>query len=72
MQAGGLPPTCRPSNTWSCGWAWRTTGAVVVNDLSPLLRGDSFPELRYVGLRYSELGDDLAGVIALAPVVGRL
>ncbi len=82
VQAGGLPPGVLhevaaadlPALEHLELWLGVENygGAAVVDDLAPLLRGDLFPSLRYLGLRDSELGDDLAGVVALAPVVGQL
>lgn len=43
-----------------------------VEDLAPLLTGDLFPKLRYLGLRDSDIADDLAGVLANAPILERL
>lgn len=43
-----------------------------VEDLAPLLRKELFPKLRYLGLRDSEIADDIASVIAYAPIVERL
>lgn len=43
-----------------------------VEDLAPLLRKELFPNLRYLGLRDSEIADDIASVIAYAPIVERL
>lgn len=47
-------------------------GEATVEDLAPLLRGDRFPKLRYLGLKDSVIQDEIAGVVALAPVVQRL
>jgi hypothetical protein len=41
-------------------------------DFAPLLNGERFPKLTYLGLRDSEIADDLAGVLANAPLVRRL
>jgi hypothetical protein len=43
-----------------------------VDDLAPLLSGELFPKLRYLGLRDSEIADDIAGVLANAPVLERV
>ncbi len=43
-----------------------------VADLQPLLSGRLFPKLKYLGLRNSELADELAGVLVNSPVVERL
>ncbi len=47
-------------------------GDATVEDLAPLLRGERFPRLRYLGLKDSLIQDEIAGVVALAPVVQRL
>jgi hypothetical protein len=47
-------------------------GDATVDDLAPLLRGAQFPNLRYLGLKDSAIADEVAGVVALAPVVGHL
>ncbi len=39
------------------------------DDFTPLLRGDRFPRLKYLGLRDSEIADDLAAVVANSPVL---
>lgn len=41
-------------------------------DFTPLLNGERFPKLTYLGLRDSEIADDLAGVLANAPLIKRL
>jgi len=43
-----------------------------VEDVAPLLSGERFPKLKYLGLRDSEITDDLAAVLANAPVLKRL
>ena len=43
-----------------------------VNDLQPLLKGNLFPKLKYLGLRNAEIADDIAAVIPTAPVVDQL
>jgi hypothetical protein len=47
-------------------------GDATVEDVSPLFRADLFPKLRYLGLKNSEFQDDIASIIALAPVVQQL
>lgn len=47
-------------------------GDATVEDLAPLLKGDKFPKLRYLGLKDSVIQDEIAGVVALAPVLTRL
>jgi hypothetical protein len=41
-------------------------------DFSPLLNSERFPALTYLGLRDSQIIDDLAGVLANAPLLTRL
>lgn len=43
-----------------------------VNDLQPILSGKLFPKLKYLGFRNAEIADDIAAVIAMAPVVDQL
>lgn len=43
-----------------------------VSDLEPLLSGIVFPNLRSLGLRDSEIADDIAAAIAKAPILSRL
>lgn len=40
-----------------------------VEDLAPLLPGTLYPQLRYLGLRNSEIADEVAAVLAQAPVL---
>jgi hypothetical protein len=41
-------------------------------DFAPLLRGELFPKLTYLGLRDSEIADQLAAVLANAPILERI
>ncbi len=43
-----------------------------VEDLQPILSGKLFPKLKYLGLRNSEINDDIAAVVVNAPVLGQL
>jgi hypothetical protein len=43
-----------------------------IDDLAPLLRGELFPKLTYLGLRNSDLSDVLAGVLVNAPILERI
>jgi hypothetical protein len=43
-----------------------------VEDLQPLLTGKLFPRLVYLGLRNSEIADDIAPVVVNAPILQRL
>jgi hypothetical protein len=45
---------------------------ITLADLTPLLSGDYFPRLRYLGLRDSEIADQIATAIANAPVLERI
>lgn len=41
-------------------------------DLAPILAGDKFPKLRYLGLRNSYIADEIAKAVAEAPVLKQL
>ncbi len=43
-----------------------------VADLQPLLDGDLFPKLKYLGLRDSEIADEISAAVASAPVLRQL
>lgn len=47
-------------------------GNCTVEDFAPLLSGDLFPNLRYLGLRDSEFADDLAIALSQSPLLERL
>lgn len=47
-------------------------GDATVADLAPLLAGGRFPQLRHLGLRNSEIQDEIATAVASAPVVAQL
>ncbi|HMA37220.1 MAG TPA: STM4015 family protein [Chloroflexia bacterium] len=47
-------------------------GDATVADLQPLLAGSRFPRLRYLGLRDSEIADEIATALAGAPILERL
>jgi hypothetical protein len=47
-------------------------GDATLEDLAPILAGDRFPALRSLGLKNSELQDEIAAAVAGAPVVARL
>jgi hypothetical protein len=47
-------------------------GDVTVADLQPLLSGKLFPALKNLGLRDSEIADDIAAALSAAPIVSRL
>jgi hypothetical protein len=47
-------------------------GNATVADIAPILDGALFPKLKYLGLRDSEIADEIAGAVASAPVVERI
>ncbi|MEU6536496.1 STM4015 family protein [Streptomyces sp. NPDC047000] len=47
-------------------------GDATVADLAPILSGGRFPALRHLGLRNSEIQDEIAAAVASAPVVAQL
>ncbi|MCE3034741.1 STM4015 family protein [Streptomyces sp. CMSTAAHL-2] len=47
-------------------------GDATVADLAPFLAGGGFPALRHLGLRNSEIQDEIATAVASAPVVAQL
>ncbi|MBL1291977.1 STM4015 family protein [Streptomyces sp. NPDC057067] len=47
-------------------------GDAVVPDLAPLLSGSRFPRLHHLGLRNSELQNEIAAAVGSAPVVAQL
>lgn len=47
-------------------------GDSTVEDLQPILSGDLFPNLKYLGLRNCEFADDIASVIVNSPLVKRI
>jgi hypothetical protein len=47
-------------------------GDITPEDLAPLLAGSLFPQLNYLGLRDSEIADQVAVAVANAPIVQRL
>lgn len=82
IQTGGLPrtvladlaqarlPGLQHLELWlgSENYGWDGT----VADVQPLLDRDRFPALRHLGLRNSEVQDDIAATVAGAPVVEQL
>lgn len=48
------------------------SGTATVADLAPILAGGGFPALHHLGLRNSEIQDEIAAAVAAAPVVARL
>lgn len=55
-------------------WLGTTTygGDSTVKDLQPILDGDVFPKLKYLGLRDSVIADEIAIAIAHAPILNRI
>ncbi|MEO3871709.1 STM4015 family protein [Nonomuraea sp. B12E4] len=47
-------------------------GDTTVGDCAGILSGERLPKLRYLGLRDSEIADEIAAAVAAAPVVARL
>jgi hypothetical protein len=47
-------------------------GDVTMEDLQPLFSGNLFPLLKHLGLRDSEIVDEIASGLASAPILGRL
>ncbi|RAY10898.1 leucine-rich repeat domain-containing protein [Actinomadura craniellae] len=47
-------------------------GSATAADLAPILGGERLPSLRHLGLRNSEIQDEIAAAVASAPVVARL
>ncbi len=47
-------------------------GTTQVSDLTPIMKGTAFPKLKYLGLRNSEITDDIAGVVINSPIVRQL
>lgn len=43
-----------------------------IEDLQPILDGQRFPQLRYLGLRHSEIADEIASAVVNAPVLKQL
>lgn len=82
VEAGGLPvsvirevsashlPELRHLELWlgSTNYGWDGS----VDDLQPILSGNRFPQLEYLGLRDCEVADDLAAVVVNAPIVRRI
>jgi hypothetical protein len=50
------------------GYGWDGT----VEDLRPFLQGGLFPKLKYLGLRDSEIADEIAVAVAVAPILGQI
>ncbi|MFI6312599.1 STM4015 family protein [Nocardia fusca] len=82
IQTGGLPATVVrgvaasdfPALTHLELWLGTPNyhGDAEVADLAAILAGDRLPALRHLGLRNSEIQDDICTALAAAPVVARL
>jgi hypothetical protein len=47
-------------------------GDATVEDLAPILDGESFPKLKYLGLRNSEITDEIARALVASPIIKRI
>lgn len=82
IESGGLPPRVVQEVAGSQLPAlehlelWLGTsgygGDSTVEDVRPLLQGALFPKLKYLGLRDSEIVDQIAEALKTAPIAGRL
>ena len=82
VQTGGLPPAViheiaaaeLPSLEKLELWLGEPNygGDATVDDLAPILRGDRFPKLKYLGLKDSVIQDEIAAAVSLAPVAAKL
>ena len=82
VQAGGLPrqvvqevgaahlPALRHLELWL--GTEQYGGDATVDDLAPILSGNLFPRLAYLGLRDSEIADEIAFAVAVAPILERI
>jgi hypothetical protein len=82
LENGGLPgevaravaasdlPALRRLDLWLGAEYYGCTTTLA--DLAPVLDGDRLPALRHLGLRNSEMQDEIAAALAGAPVVARL
>lgn len=82
IETGGLPlrvlnqvlaadlPVLAHLELWlgDSGYGWNGS----IRDLDPLLAGNLFPKLRYLGLRDSEIADEIAVMTAQSPLFERL
>ena len=82
IETGGLPPDLFREVLMSQLPALETLelwlgtpsygGDVTLDDLQPLLSGELFPALKHLGLRDSEIVNDIAASLASAPILSRL
>ena len=82
VETGGLPvealqdimkaqlPNLEHLELWLGDTNYGWTGSI--SDLKPLLEGDVFPKLTYLGLRNSEISDEIAAALVNAPVMRHL
>lgn len=82
VESGGLPtsvvretvagdlPALEHLELWlgEVQYGWDGT----VDDLAPILSGEHFPRLRYLGLRDSAIADQIAAAVAVAPILERI
>ncbi len=82
IETGGLPitilrelaaakfPRLEHLELWlgDSGYGWDGTP----DDVEPLLADSLFPELHYLGLRDSEIADDIAAMLAHSPILSRI
>jgi hypothetical protein len=47
-------------------------GNATVDDLAPILSGECFPRLKYLGLRNSQIADEIAAALVNAPVLEKI
>ncbi|MEU9187327.1 STM4015 family protein [Streptomyces sp. NPDC048484] len=82
VESGGLPPEAAAQIAASDLPSLRSLelwlgdddygGGTTIEDLAPLLTGESKPALRHLALRNSPIQDELAAALAAAPIVPRL
>ncbi|MFJ3335115.1 STM4015 family protein [Streptomyces sp. NPDC086766] len=82
VQTGGLPAAAvrgiaacdLPALTRLDLWLGTSEygGDCELSDVAPILEGSLLPKLRYLGLRNSDIQDEIAAALASAPVVARL
>ncbi|MFJ8196389.1 STM4015 family protein [Streptomyces sp. NPDC096152] len=82
VQTGGLPAAAvrgiaacdLPALTRLDLWLGTSEygGDCELSDVAPILEGSRLPKLRYLGLRNSDIQDEIAAAMAAAPVVARL
>lgn len=82
FESGGLPaeiieravhadcPELRHLELWLGSDAYGYNGSTEM--LAPLLAGERFPKLKYLGLKNSEQQDEIARLVAASPLVARL